>query len=143
MRKTNKKSEETFDYDTYDTSSEETAEEIADKNDGFRKLTKEERETIVNYSELDGKWYIDSSVSAHIKKLDKLGYKCVNTQYYPDGTVEAKQYECPKFAVSFRKPEKVKREMSEEQKLAMSERVKAMHEAKRKNKNNDTEDDEI
>lgn len=131
-----------FDYDTYDINDKPTEDELSDKTEPTRKLTKEERETTVNYSEIDGIWYIDTSVSSHMKKLDKLGYKCTNTLYYPDGTVEAKQYECPKFAISFRKPEKVKREMSEEQKLAMSERVKAMHEAKRKNKNNDNEDDE-
>src|SRR5574344_3042204 len=98
-----------------------------------RKLTKEERETLFNYAEMDGYWEIDTSVAVHMRKFDKLGYECTGTQYYPDGTIQAKTYKVPKHAISFRKPEKVKRKMSDEQKAVMSERVKAMQ-AARKNK---------
>ena len=97
------------------------------------KLSKDERETLLNYCEADGYWEIDTSVAVHMRKFDKLGYECTGTQYYPDGTIQAKTYKVPKHAISFRKPEKVKREMSDEQKAVMSERVKAMQ-AARKNK---------
>lgn len=89
------------------------------------KLLTDERETILTYCEADKKWYIYTAVLPHMRKFDKLGYKCVKTRYYSDGTVESKDYEIPKFAISFRKPEKIKRELSEEQKRIMAERLKA------------------
>lgn len=92
------------------------------------KLTKEERETILNYCESDGFWYIDTSVLVHIRKFDKLGYECIDTQYYRDGTIMAKRYKVPKYVISFRKPEK--RKISVEQRKAMQLRAKTMQEAK-------------
>ena len=94
------------------------------------KLLSEERETILTYSDSDKKWHIYTAVPAHMRKFDKLGYQCIKTQFYSDNTVESKEYEVPKFAISFRKPEKIKRELSEEQRQAMVERMKAMQEAK-------------
>lgn len=94
-------------------------------------LTKEERETTLNYCESEGMWYIDTSVQTHIRKFDKLGYKCTNIQYYSDGSIMSKQYQVPKFAISFRKPEKAKRAMTEEQRQAISERMKALHNNKK------------
>ena len=71
-----------------------------------------------------------------IKKLltknsvDDLTDALLNVMRYSDNTVESKEYEVPKFAISFRKPEKIKRELSEEQRQAMVERMKAVQEAK-------------
>ena len=118
------------DYDTDNTTFLSQSEE--EQKATTYKLTKDERETLLNYCEADGYWEIDTSVATHIRKFDKLGYECTDTQLYPDGTVMAKTYKVPKHAISFRKPEKVKREMSEEQKAAMSERVKLMQAARKK-----------
>lgn len=119
--------------DDYYNDTEETTyiKEEAQKATNY-KLTKDERETLLNYSEADGYWEIDTSVAVHVRKFNKLGYECISTQFYPDGTVMSKTYRVPKHAISFRKPEKVKREMTEEQRAAMSDRVKAMQAARKK-----------
>lgn len=94
------------------------------------KLTKDERETTLNYCESDDCWYIDTSIGTHIRKCDKLGYECTGVQYYNDGTIMAKQYKVPKFAISFRKPEKIKREITDEQRKAISDRMRMYHSSK-------------
>ena len=94
------------------------------------KLGRDERETIINYSELDNKWVVDSSVPKHIRKFEKQGWLCTGKQYYPDGTLMAAQFECPPHGISIRPFEKIKREMSDEQRLVMSERMKKMQESR-------------
>jgi uncharacterized protein YciI len=88
------------------------------------KLTAEERETIITFCEADDYFVIDTSYQVHIRKFDKLGYECTGTQLYDDGSVMAKQYKVPKFAIVFRKP--VKHEMTEEQRQNASERMKKL-----------------
>lgn len=83
------------------------------------KLTREERETIILYNEVDDEFIIDSSVQKHIRKFDKLGYECTDTRNYDDGTVEAKSYRVPVWAISFRSP--VKRTVTEEQRQRAKE----------------------
>lgn len=99
----------------------------------FSKLTIEERETTISYNEADGFYTIATDVQKHIRKFDRLNYECVNTIYYPDGTVETKEYKVPEWAVSFRKPEKVKISMTEEQKAAAAERLKLARVSKTSN----------
>lgn len=99
----------------------------------FSRLTIEERETNILFNEKDGYWSIVTDVPKHMNKFDKLGYKCVKTIYYPDGSVETKEYKVPAHAVSFRSPVKLKRELTDEQRKAASERMKAMRNAKTQN----------
>lgn len=86
------------------------------------KLTREERETIVTICEADGCYHIDTSIQAHIRKFDKLGYSCIEEQRYDDGTVMSKQYKVPKYAISFRSPKK--RTLTDEQRAASAERLR-------------------
>ena len=88
------------------------------------KLTRAERETIVIYNELDDAYIIDSSVQKHIRRFDKLGYECTDTQLYDDGTVCSKSYKVPVRSISFRNPEK--RKVTEEQRQAARERFAKM-----------------
>lgn len=88
------------------------------------KLTKSERETIIIFNEADGFFDIETSVQSHIRKFDRLGYKCTSTQLYSDGTVQAKCYNVPKWAITFRKP--AKRVMSDEQRAAARERLQGI-----------------
>ena len=97
---------------------------VRNLKEGENVLTKEERETVIVINEAENEVIIDTSIATHIRKFDKLGYKCISEQKYPDGTTESKQYKVPKFAISFRKP--VKREISEEQRQRLSERAKEM-----------------
>lgn len=88
------------------------------------KLTREERETLILYNEVDDEFIIDSSVQKHIRKFDKLGYECTDTQLYDDGTVCSKSYKVPVRSISFRSPEK--RKVTEEQRQAARERFAKM-----------------
>lgn len=97
------------------------------------KLTMEERETTISYNEADGFYTIATDVQKHIRKFDRLGYECTKTLLYPDGTVETKEYKVPAHAISFRSPVKLKRELTDEQRKAASERMKAMWSTKTQN----------
>lgn len=88
------------------------------------KLTREERETLILYNEVDDEFIIDSSVQKHIRKFDKLGYECTDTRNYDDGTVCSKSYKVPVRSISFRSPEK--RKVTEEQRQAARERFAKM-----------------
>jgi len=96
------------------------------------KLTKDERETILLYSESDNCWVADSSVAKNIRKFEKQGWECTGKQYYPDGTLMAAQFKAPYHAINIRPFEKIKREMSDEQRQVMSERMKKMQESRNK-----------
>ena len=94
------------------------------------KLTKEERETVIVFNEADNKFIIETSIAVHMRKFDRLGYECTKKQYYSDGTVMSKEYKVPKFAITFRKPEK--RKVSEEQRQKAADRFKKMWDEKQK-----------
>ena len=100
----------------------------------FTKLTAEERETNLTYNESDGFWMITTDVQKHMTRLERLGYEPVKTVYYPDGSVETKEYKLPAWGVSFRKPEKITRTMTEEQKEAARESIKRATAARIANK---------
>lgn len=92
----------------------------------FTKLTAEERETNLTFNESDGFWMITTDVQKHMTKLEKLGYEPVKTVYYPDGSVETKEYKLPAWGISFRSPEKRVSHMTDEQKEAARERMKQL-----------------
>lgn len=103
-----------------------------DKDDGnVQRLTKEERETILRYNEADGYWEVYTAVQAHIRKCDSYGYKLTDVDYYEDGTVAGKFYKVPKNAIGFKAPNR-KRNLTDEQRIAMAERLKAAREKKNK-----------
>ena len=98
-----------------------------EEKDGVQKLSKDERETALIYNEADGFWEIYTAVPKHIRRFDKLKYECVKTEFYENGEVFAKFYKVPAKAISFRDPNK-KRELTEEQRQAAAERLRAMRE---------------
>jgi hypothetical protein len=102
------------------------------KDDGnIQRLAKEERETILRYNEADGYWEVYTAVQAHIRKCDSLGYELTDVDYYEDGTVAGKFYKVPKNAIGFKAPNR-KRNLTDEQRTAMAERLKAAREKKNK-----------
>lgn len=103
------------------------------------KLSRDEREFHLWYLESEGVWEAESSIPKFWRKLEKKGWTCTGTQYYHDGTVCAKTFTSGNTkGVSITDPTRT-RTMSEEQKLAASERFRAMH---RNNAMNNEEDDE-
>ena len=103
------------------------------------KLTQAEREFYLNYNELDKVWVAESSIPKFWRKLEKKNWICINVQYYPDGTVCSKTFiSNSSKGVSITDPTK-KREITEEQKQAMRER---MFKAQANKNMEDFEDDE-
>lgn len=89
------------------------------------RLTKDERECVLTYSEADDKWYADVSVAKLRTKFVKKGWKQTGQTTLPDGTWVASTFEAPYWAVSVRNSEKRTRELTNEQRQEMSERAKA------------------
>ena len=94
------------------------------------KPTYEEQETIINISRTENTATIYTSDSRYMTKLDKLvennpdEWKCTG-QEKQEGDVVAKYYECQAKYISFRS-RTVKRELTEEQKEILRERMKKM-----------------
>ena len=95
----------------------------------------DEQETTISFDRRDNTCYIYTSDSTMITKLDKLvksgSYKLSDIQYL-EGDVVSKMYTCPKKLISFR-AKTVRREMTEEQKIAAAERLKKAREKSEKN----------
>lgn len=90
------------------------------------RLTKEERECILAYSEADNKWYADVSVGKLKTKFIKQGWIQTSETILPDGTWVASTFEAPYKGISIRNPEKSGRVLTDEQKKEMSERAKIL-----------------
>lgn len=90
------------------------------------RLTKEERECVMTYSEIDDKWYVDVSVGRLRTKFIKQGWKQTSVTTLPDGTWVASTFEAPYKSISIRNPEKSGRVLTDEQKKELSERAKVL-----------------
>ena len=89
------------------------------------RLTKEERECVLVYSELDDKWYVDVSVAKLRTKFIKQGWTQTSETTLPDGTWVASTFEAPYWAIGVKSPNKRVRSMTDEQRKELSERAKA------------------
>ena len=90
----------------------------------------EEQETIIRIGRTDDFAIISTSDTTMMTKCDKLvansdEWKFVGQHLYGSGDVAEKEYACPKRFVSFR-TKTVKRNFTEEQRKALSERAKRM-----------------
>ena len=66
------------------------------------RLTKEERECILVYSEADNKWYADVSVGKLKTKFIKQGWIQTSETTLPDGTWVASTFEAPYHSVGIK-----------------------------------------
>lgn len=73
-----------------------------------QRLTKEERECVMVYSEIDNKWYIETSVAKLRTKLLKQGHKETSQMTLPDDTWVSSEFEAPYKAISIRNTSKPK-----------------------------------
>lgn len=93
-----------------------------------------EQETIISYSRDEDFAYIWTSDSTVMTKLDRRvesgDYEIFDVGKDMDGNLLSKEYRCPKNLISFRS-KKVTRELTEEQKQAMADRLRKMREVKR------------
>ena len=94
------------------------------EKDTHQRLTQEERETAIVYNEAAGYWEIYTAVKMHMNRFDKLGYECTGVDRYPDGEIAGKFYKVPRYAISFRSPERVVQNLTDEQRAELSRRAK-------------------
>lgn len=76
------------------------------------RLTLEERETILIYDSVDKVWKMDTTITKHVNKAKKQGWKQTAEYVYEDGTVCGGAFEAPDKGITIRNPNK-KRVMSE------------------------------
>lgn len=84
------------------------------------KLTLAERETILRRAADEREWSLFSEDPAVIRKLDRLGYQATQE------TAHGKRYRLPSKAISFRRPNVRKRELSPERQEALRARMARM-----------------
>lgn len=70
------------------------------------KLTKEERETVLSYDELEKMWVMDSTIPKHFRKALKQSWTPVRQYVYDDGTVCGMVLTASERAVTFRNTSK-------------------------------------
>lgn len=113
------------------TKDDSNIQHLTKDDDNVQRLAKEERETILRYNEADGYWEVYTAVQSHIRKCDSFNYELTDVDYYEDGTVAGKFYKVPKNAIGFKTPNR-KRNLTDEQRAAMAERLKTAREKKHK-----------
>lgn len=104
------------------------------------KLSADEREVLINLSYGDdGKLYaeIDTSIQKYATKCIKQGWEQISETRHTDGSWVAATFRAPAKAISIGKAERTKRVLTDEQRQAASERMKAAREA-RQDKNGDS-----
>lgn len=77
------------------------------------RLSAEERETILNYDNVDKVWLMDSTVPKHFNRALKQGWTPTVQYVYEDGTVCGMALTAPARAITIRNT--VKKQMSEKQ----------------------------
>jgi len=90
------------------------------------KFSKEEKETHIWIDETDNEYYyVETNMSNYINKFKRLKYELIKEEK-EDNRVISAVFKIPKFAISFRKPVKMTRNLTDEQKKQMSERMKKL-----------------
>lgn len=78
------------------------------------RLSNEEKETVIVYSSIDKKWYVDTTLAKHMNKFKRQEWTQTAEYVYEDGTVCGGVFEGSAKAITIRNPNK-KRVMSDEQ----------------------------
>jgi hypothetical protein len=91
----------------------------------------EEQETHISYGKMDGVAKIYTSDLSEMIRFDNLVKKNPDQwkfieQTMHEGDIVGKFYECPKEFVSYRSKKKAARELTEEQREALRERLRAI-----------------
>ena len=77
------------------------------------RLSSEERETILNYDNVEKIWLMDSTIPKHFNRALKQGWTPTAKYVYDDGTVCGMALTAPARAITIRSTEK--KQMSEKQ----------------------------
>lgn len=91
-------------------------------------LTRDEREVHISLDEITNQWVAEVSIGKYITKFRNAGWRELRRLEYEDGRPAIVWFAAPAFALGIRKP--VKRQMSDEQRKAAAERMKAQRKSK-------------
>lgn len=98
------------------------------------RLSPEEREIILVMDDKDRKWKASCSSPTYMRKFEKQGWECTETEYYRDGSVCTKFYKAPQASsITIGKAERPKRQgkpMSEERKRKLQESLQRARDTK-------------
>lgn len=86
-------------------------------------LSRDEREVHISLDEITNQWVAEVSIGKYITKFRKAGWREIRRLEYEDGRPAIVWFAAPDFALGIRKP--VKRQMSDEQRKASADRLKA------------------
>ena len=87
-------------------------------------ISQEERETLLRYDYLDECWYVETSIPTHITKFKKQGWEMVSQTVNHLGSVQVVEFKCNNpSSITIGKAEKKKRELTEEQRQKLTERL--------------------
>lgn len=103
----------------------DTSTEIEPPTSSYR-LSKEEHETHLYIDEIDNCWIADTSIQKDINKFKKQGWTIKKEFKYPDGSIKAMEFTAPRNAMPIGKANKTKRNITDEQRQASSDRMKIL-----------------
>lgn len=86
-------------------------------------LSRDEREVHISLDEITNQWVAEVSIGKYITKFRKAGWREIQRLDYEDGRPAIVWFAAPDFALGIRKP--IKRQMSDEQRKASADRLKA------------------
>lgn len=86
-------------------------------------LSRDEREVHISLDEITNQWVAEVSIGKYITKFRKAGWREIRRLEYEDGRPAIVWFAAPDFALGIRKP--IKRQMSDEQRKASADRLKA------------------
>lgn len=90
-------------------------------------MQSEERETTINWSEADDVATIDTFSRKIMTRCKKMGYLIIDEHRMKDEDgIIGLTFQCPIYAVSFRSSKRQKRELTEEQRKTLAERMRRM-----------------
>lgn len=98
------------------------------------KVSAEEREVVINLTpDENGEWIANlyTCVEKYANRCKKKGWTQISETWHTDGVFVCAEFTAPAKAVSIRNANPVKREMSEEQRKAASERFRKIKNEKR------------
>lgn len=91
---------------------------------------KEEREVLITYNESEDKWEAYCTSSKFARKFLKKGWTVKGIERFPNGDLCSISFSAPLYGLRIMNPENVKRNLSEEEKNILRERLASIRQQK-------------
>jgi len=93
------------------------------------RLSPAERETVITYNEETKSWHAWTCIPAHYRKFQTSGW-ALEKEVVRDDVLEQATFSAPAKGIAIRDPKPRTRNISDEQRTAMSERLQNYHKSK-------------